>query len=51
MANLANQRLEQVIQVENLSKSYGKTRAVVNLSFAVRKGEIFGFLGPNGQLP
>jgi ABC-2 type transport system ATP-binding protein len=37
-----------VIQVDNLSKSYGDVRAVVDLSFSVQKGEIFGFLGPNG---
>lgn len=39
---------EYVIRVEGLSKSYGDVHAVVDLSFNVRKGEIFGFLGPNG---
>lgn len=39
---------EIVIQVEQLSKSYGKTKAVVDLNFTVRQGEVFGFLGPNG---
>jgi ABC-2 type transport system ATP-binding protein len=39
---------EYVIQVENISKSYGKLLAVDGLSFNVKKGEIFGFLGPNG---
>ena len=38
----------EVIQVKNLSKSYGNVRAVVDVSFSVQKGEIFGFLGPNG---
>jgi len=39
---------ETVIQVTNLIRDYGKFRAVDNISFAVPKGEIFGFLGPNG---
>jgi len=43
-----NPSLDYVIQVENLSKSYGKVKAVVDVSFDVKKGEIFGFLGPNG---
>lgn len=38
----------RVIQVEGLSKSYGDVKAVVDLSFSVQQGEIFGFLGPNG---
>jgi len=37
-----------VIQVENLTKYYGKRLAVDNISFNVNKGEIVGFLGPNG---
>ncbi len=36
------------IRVENLSKSYGKLRAVDRVSFEVRYGEIFGLIGPNG---
>jgi len=36
------------IQVNNLSKFYGETRAVDDISFEVRAGEILGFLGPNG---
>lgn len=43
-----NQATEMVIQVQNLSKSFGDVRAVHDVSFEVRKGEIFGFLGPNG---
>jgi len=37
-----------VIKVKNLSKSFGKIRAVHNLSFSVESGLCFGFLGPNG---
>ncbi|ASJ09239.1 ABC transporter [Thermococcus siculi] len=36
------------ILVENLRKSYGRFRAVDDLTFDVREGEVFGFLGPNG---
>ena len=36
------------IKIENLSKSYGPQKAVDNLSFEVKTGEILGFLGPNG---
>ncbi len=37
-----------MIEVQNLSKSYGDFKAVDDLSFTVKKGEILGFLGPNG---
>ncbi len=37
-----------IIEVENLSKSYDDFKAVKSISFTVRKGEVFGFLGPNG---
>ncbi len=36
------------IKIENLGKDYGLQRAVDNISFEVRTGEILGFLGPNG---
>lgn len=37
-----------MIEVKNLSKSYGDKRAVDNISFKANDGEILGFLGPNG---
>lgn len=39
---------ELVIQAENLTKTFGPFTAVDSISFSVRKGEIFGFLGANG---
>lgn len=39
---------ENVIEVEHLVKAFGDFRAVDDISFTVRKGEIFGFLGANG---
>ena len=36
------------ILVENVSKLYGKQRALDNVSFEVNSGEVVGFLGPNG---
>ncbi|MCP3028458.1 ABC transporter ATP-binding protein [Halobacillus sp. A5] len=40
--------MEPIIQFENVSKAYGGVKAVEDLSFSVRKGEIFGIIGPNG---
>lgn len=40
--------MEHVIIAENLTKKFGSFTAVDNISFEVRKGEIFGFLGANG---
>jgi ABC-2 type transport system ATP-binding protein len=37
-----------MIQIENLRKSFGSTKAVDGISFSVRPGEIYGLLGPNG---
>ncbi len=37
-----------MIEITNLTKSYGKNKAVDDVTFTVEKGEILGFLGPNG---
>ena len=39
---------ESIITVKNLSKKFNGLTAVDNISFEVKKGEIFAFLGPNG---
>ena len=43
-----NSQLDEVISVSHLVKSFGTFHAVDDISFSVRKGEIFGFLGANG---
>jgi len=40
--------MEYAIEVEGLTKLYGDLKAVNNISFKVREGEVFAFLGPNG---
>lgn len=40
--------MEKVLQVQNLTKSYGSVMAVSGLSLRVARGEVFGLLGPNG---
>lgn len=37
-----------VLEVKNITKFFGKQKALENVSFEVKKGKIFGFLGPNG---
>src|SRR5271165_4072462 len=37
-----------IIVVKGLSKSYGSSRGIIDVSFQVEEGEVFGFLGPNG---
>jgi len=40
--------MDKIIEIKNLTKYYGKNRGIVNVSFDVDPGEIFGFIGPNG---
>ncbi|PRR83645.1 ABC transporter ATP-binding protein [Clostridium vincentii] len=37
-----------IIEINNLTKTYGKSRGISDVSFNVEEGEIFGFIGPNG---
>ncbi len=37
-----------IIQTNKLSKSYGRSRGIIDVTFAIQEGEVFGFLGPNG---
>ncbi|MCL6605411.1 MAG: ABC transporter ATP-binding protein [Paenibacillus sp.] len=37
-----------VIEIDHLTKTYGKARGIKDISFNVEEGEIFGFIGPNG---
>lgn len=43
-----NKSNKNIIQVENLTKKFNSFTAVDNISFEVKRGEIFAFLGPNG---
>jgi len=36
------------VEINGLTKFYGKSRGVVDLNFSIREGEIYGFIGPNG---
>ncbi|ARK24068.1 ABC transporter [Sporosarcina sp. P37] len=40
--------MSNIIEVENVSKSFGDVKAVDNISFCVKKGRLFSFLGTNG---
>lgn len=40
--------MENIIEIENLCKKFGKIEAVKSLSFCVKEGEVFAFLGVNG---
>ena len=40
--------MENIIEIKNLNKSFGEVKAVQDLSFCVKKGELFAFLGVNG---
>jgi ABC-2 type transport system ATP-binding protein len=42
------QKTDLMVEIQNLTKTYGAQNAVDNISFTAEKGEIVGFLGPNG---
>ena len=41
--------METILSIKNLDKKYGKVHAVNNLSFDIKKGNVYGILGPNGS--
>ena len=41
--------LENILQINNLTKKFGTLTAVNNLSFTIKKGNVYGILGPNGS--
>lgn len=41
--------MEVVLTINNISKHYGRIKAVDNLSLCINKGDVFGILGPNGS--
>ena len=45
------ERLSLALQVEGLTKTYGNRRVVDDVSLWLERGEVFGFLGPNGSTP
>jgi ABC-2 type transport system ATP-binding protein len=40
--------MENIVEIKELTKYYGKHRGIENVSFNIEKSEIFGFIGPNG---
>ena len=40
---------EEIIKIENLSKSFGTTEIIKNISFSVHRGEVLGIIGPSGS--
>ncbi|BDG32496.1 ABC transporter ATP-binding protein [Parageobacillus thermoglucosidasius] len=38
----------KVVDIKNLTKTYKKNRGIIDLTFSIEEGEIFGFIGPNG---
>jgi ABC-2 type transport system ATP-binding protein len=47
-ADRRKETVKPVLQVENLSKSYGKHQVLQDLNFKLQRGEVYGLLGPNG---
>lgn len=40
--------MSAIIQTDKLTKSYGRSRGILEVTFEIQEGEVFGFLGPNG---
>ena len=41
--------METILTINNLDKRFGKVHAVNNVSFEIKKGNVYGILGPNGS--
>jgi ABC-2 type transport system ATP-binding protein len=41
--------LETILKIDNLYKNYGRIQALKNISFEIKKGNVYGVLGPNGS--
>lgn len=41
--------METILTIENLNKHYGRVHALKNVSFEIKKGNVYGILGPNGS--
>ena len=48
MATAKNPHREPILEVKELCVTYGSKQAVDNVTFSIKRGEIFGLLGPNG---
>jgi len=46
---IKSENLETILSIKNLDKKFGKIHAVNNLSFDIKKGNVYGILGPNGS--
>jgi ABC-2 type transport system ATP-binding protein len=40
--------MNTLIEVHGLTKGYGRSRGIIDVTFEIIEGEVFGFLGPNG---
>ncbi|NBD25570.1 ABC transporter ATP-binding protein [Paenibacillus glycinis] len=40
--------MKPIVNIEGLTKTYGKRRGISGITFAIEEGEVFGFIGPNG---
>lgn len=40
--------MENILEIKNLSKFFGKSKVVDSINLNIKAGEIYGFLGPNG---